>query len=201
MSLKDFMQQLQEEDNDVVYSTPPEESIQIIPPVSRDQKQENNNSIKVIPPKEDEPKVIKFKLKEREPTTGVVYPKQNTQSPTITPNVVIPPKKENNKKEVVIPTTKIEEKSVKKEVIKQKPVLSEEDKIEEMFIRSETSIDKKEIWLEFYNKALKSNKHNLVTDKCKRGRFMINEENKFVILSDYDTYDKDVNEILHDQWF
>lgn len=214
MSLKDFMQQLQEQDNDVIYSKPPEESIQIIPP-SKVDKARNIDTIKVIPPKEEAPKVIKFKLNlntEEQNTSQVInQPVVNTVPSTRkTPEVVIPNKKpvqeqvKRQEQPISQPTRQRPqvERPVKQEnTIRQTPSTPPIDKGEELFRRSETPLSKKEIWFEYYNKALKSNKNNFITDKCKRGRFMIDEENKFIVLSDYDTYDKDANEILRDSWF
>ena len=234
MSLKDFMQQLQEQDNDVIYSKPPEESIQIIPP-SKVDKARNIDTIKVIPPKEEAPKVIKFKLNLN--TTTDQSASQPVNQPVVdsvpltrkTPEVVIPNKRSNpeqprsiqeppnrqvsqsvsqptNRQQTVRQQPQVE-KPVNRPVnrpettVRQSPSPPKMDKGEELFIRSETPLSKKEIWFEYYNKALKSNKTNFVTDKCRRGRFMINEENKFIVLSDYDTYDKDANEILRDSWF
>lgn len=208
MSLQDFMQALQEQDDDVIYSKPPEETIQIIPPTTQEHNRKIEN-IKIIPPKEEAPKIIKFKLNavSESTNTTVVEPK------TKKPEVIIPPKKVNSTPEVVTqkPVQKIEE---NREVVENKQVeeVSEQpsksintetkrDRGEELFIRSETPLSKKEIWFEYYNKALRSKKNNFVTEKCRNGRFTINEENKFIVLSDYDTYGKDANEILRDSWF
>lgn len=238
MSLKDFMQQLQEQDNDVIYSKPPEESIQIIPP-SKVDKARNIDTIKVIPPKEETPKVIKFKLNlnTQEQNTSQIVNQPTADSVPLTrktPEVIIPKKnpQESPKQQVQRPTSQpvtqqnrpqprveqpinrqpstenrqparsqppVENRRPVENTVRQSPPPM--DKGEELFIRSETPLSKKEIWFEYYNKALKSNKTNFVTDKCRRGRFMINEENKFIVLSDYDTYDKDANEILRDSWF
>ena len=237
MSLKDFMQQLQEQDNDVIYSTPPEESIQIIPP-SKVDKARNLDSIKVIPPKEETPKVIKFKLNlttQEQNTEPIVNQPRIESAPTTrkTPEIIIPKKNtqeqaqrpiQDNSRQVSQPVRQqprveqpvnrqpstdnsqpmrnqqpVENRRQPERTVKQSPLPM--DKGEELFIRSETPLSKKELWFEYYNKALKSNKTNFVTDKCRRGRFMINEENKFIVLSDYDTYDKDANEILRDSWF
>ena len=250
MSLKDFMQQLQEQDNDVIYSKPPEESIQIIPP-SKVDKARNLDSIKVIPPKEETPKVIRFKLnlntQEQSNLSSQVVnqPSTNTTQPDRkTPEVIIPKKttqeqprrpvqdesmsvsqpmrqqprveqpvnrqpspsidnrqQQNRPQQVSRSQQPVENRRPVENTVRQSPTPPKMDKGEELFIRSETPLSKKEIWFEYYNKALKSNKTNFVTDKCRRGRFMINEENKFIVLSDYDTYDKDANEILRDSWF
>lgn len=223
MSLKDFMQQLQEQDNDVIYSKPPEESIQIIPP-SKVDKARNIDTIRVIPPKEEAPKVIKFKLNlntQEQNSSMDMNQKEADPVPLTrkTPEVIIPnkrqvqeqprsPVREPSRSEQVsrsISSSPTRSQSQNERPVRQEPIVNQSpppiDKGEELFIRSETPLSKKEIWFEYYNKALKSNKTNFVTDKCRRGRFMINEENKFIVLSDYDTYDKDANEILRDSWF
>lgn len=71
MALADFIQSLQEQDT--VYSTPPQPSIRVIPP--------EKQNIKVIPPEtlaveQPTPKVIKLKIKPKTPVT--------TQQPAVT---------------------------------------------------------------------------------------------------------------------
>lgn len=81
MALQDFIQSLQEQD--IVYSTPPQPSIRVIPP--------ENQCIKVIPPEspvlEPTPKVIKLKIKqkpvEQTPAQTVVQPQ--VQQPILRP--------------------------------------------------------------------------------------------------------------------
>ncbi len=71
MALQDFIQSLQEQD--IVYSTPPQPSIRVIPP--------ENQCIKIIPPEsavlDPTPKVIKLKIKQK-PAESVA-PVQQTQ--------------------------------------------------------------------------------------------------------------------------
>lgn len=71
MALQDFIQSLQEQD--IVYSTPPQPSIRVIPP--------ENQCIKIIPPEsavlDPTPKVIKLKIKQK--PAEPVAPVQQTQ--------------------------------------------------------------------------------------------------------------------------
>ena len=82
MALQDFIQALQEQD--VVYSTPPQPSIRVIPP--------ENQCIKIIPPEsavlDPAPKVIKLKIKQKpaEPTASV----QQTAQPQVQQQVLQP---------------------------------------------------------------------------------------------------------------
>lgn len=74
MALADFIQSLQEQDT--VYSTPPQPSIRVIPP--------ENQSIKVIPPEtlaveQPAPKVIKLKIKPKTEQPVVQQPIMETQ--------------------------------------------------------------------------------------------------------------------------
>ncbi len=81
MALQDFIQSLQEQD--IVYSTPPQPSIRVIPP--------ENQCIKIIPPEspvlEPTPKVIKLKIKqkpvEQTPVQPIVQPQ--VQKPILQP--------------------------------------------------------------------------------------------------------------------
>ena len=180
MSVRDFIKQLQEEDEQVVYSKPPEDPIQVIPPVVVDSK-EYIEPIKVIPPKE-EPVVIKFKLK-----TPIEQPKSMV--------VVIPPKQQESQKEKTPPQ------SINNE---NKNTVD----IEKLFLESETDLSKKEKWIEYYNKAVSSKKDNYNIRKMKQGRFRVVEEGKGTvkglpdvdILPDYKTFGKKVGQILTDKW-
>ena len=77
MALQDFIQALQEQD--VVYSTPPQPSIRVIPP--------ENQCIKIIPPEsavlDPAPKVIKLKIKQKpaEPAAPVQQTQQQVLQP------------------------------------------------------------------------------------------------------------------------
>ena len=201
MSLRDFMQQLQEEDKDVVYSKPPEESIQVIPPVIINQQAKMEEPIKVVPPNVDEkPNVIKFKLKK---------PEQEK------PVVIIPPKKE-----VIKPIEEKESQKIKTPQQKENRTKINninKEKVEQLFIQSETSENKKERWMLYYNKACESKKNSLLIQKMRRGRFRVKDDNEIVlepgeneniskippdveILADFITYKKTVGQILQQKW-
>lgn len=197
MALVDFMKKLQEEDSDVIYSKPPEDGVKIIPPVKVESKV-NPEKIKIIPPKEEEaPKVVKFKLarpvqEKPKPSPVVIVPKKEVK----TEPIVQKPEPKVEKSEptpVIVPTKK--ETSTVTEPPKQ--VINE---VEILFKRSETPLDKKDLWIECYNKALKSKKVGFTVDKIRRGRFSITEDNQVIFLSEYDTYGKSVGEILNDNW-
>lgn len=82
-----------------------------------------------------------------------------------------------------------------------KEIVSNELSEEELFIKSETSLSKKPVWMEYYNKAKNSKKDNAVTDKLKRGRFRILDDGSFIILPDLDTYQKSSTTLLEESWF
>lgn len=201
MSLRDFMQQLQEQDNDVVYSKPPEETIQIIPPENSKSYTEN---IKIIPPQIEEvepPKVIKFKIKNKPEAIS----KQETVDINKLPDViVIPPKKEPEQQEIVATQPKQPQRVVEKPQQQEQSV-----DVERLFRLSGTEESKKSIWMEYYRKAVKSTKNNVVTSKLRAGRFRILPDNQtgsikgepsLELLSDYITENKKNTEILNDKW-
>lgn len=185
MSLRDFIQKLQEQDdNDVIYSKVPEQSIKIIPPVQTTKNIELNNNIRIIPPesKYDEPKkqptTIKFKLNiiktDSKKETDQVEQKQTQQQKVIE-------KKQEQKIE--------------------KPIqLTEEQKIEQLFRQSGTSRNKRDVWYDYYNKAKLSRKQNSVVAQMKKGKFAITVDNQVLILPDYDVVNKTTSEILMDKW-
>ena len=88
-------------------------------------------------------------------------------------------KKDTPKQEVVKKPQvkeKVEEKKVVEEPQKSiatQPEIVEELDVDLLFLKSETSVDKKAAWMEYYEKALRSKKDNAVTDKLRRGRFRI----------------------------
>lgn len=116
-------------------------------------------------------------------------------------------KKDTPKQEVVKKPQvkeKVEEKKVveepKKSVATQ-PEIVEEPDVDLLFLKSETSVDKKAAWMEYYEKALRSKKDNAVTDKLRRGRFRILDDGSFIILPDLDTYQKSSKTLLEENWF
>ena len=116
-------------------------------------------------------------------------------------------KKDTPKQEVVKKPQvkeKVEEKKVieepKKSVATQPEIVEEQD-VDLLFLKSETSVDKKAAWMEYYEKALRSKKDNAVTDKLRRGRFRILDDGSFIILPDLDTYQKSSKMLLEENWF
>ena len=192
MSLKDFMQKLQEQDeSDVVYSQKPEDEVRILPPVKNKEhvevikKDEKTDQIKVIPPKkEEENKVVK-------PFRFV----SNPEKPKITFNFNLVPekKKEEPKKEEV----RQEEKVVPKQEDKQ---LSEFEKRELLFKKSGTPEVKKASWLEVYTKAQASKARNITSDTIREGRFYVSMNDEITLLPKYDCASKTVEEMLDDKW-
>ncbi|MBQ8218186.1 MAG: hypothetical protein IJZ79_02680 [Bacilli bacterium] len=97
MALADFIQSLQEQDT--VYSTPPQPSIRVIPP--------ENQSIKVIPPEtlaveQPAPKVIKLKIKPK--TEQPVVQQPTIETPVLSKpvsNTILQPVSKNNDAPVV----------------------------------------------------------------------------------------------------
>lgn len=195
MSLSDFMRELQENDTDVVYSKPPEESIQVIPPSKPGGViMTPNQPIKVIPPKDEhKPQKIKFKLNVK---------KEEQEQPKKL-EVIIPKKTEVQQKqqeisqEIQKPIQNIQNESDNTV----KNVQNKQDSAEILFKRSETVEERRSEWFEYYNKALNSKKDNYITRKCKKGRFMITPDGELQILSDFDTYNKTSNDVLKEQWF
>lgn len=194
MGLVDFMQKLQEQDSDIIYSEKPEQNIKIIPP------EKSSVGIKIIPPEETiVQQSVKIKLKLKNPQQRVntkeetkTETTQTIESPSIEQSKPVPieqPKQEQPKE---IPT-KVE----KSEVIVPKP---EDLSIDTMFMNSGTEISKKSIWVEQYQKAKASRKQNDIVSRMKLGKFTITPDNKVFILPDYDVVNKDPDDILKEHW-
>jgi len=71
--------------------------------------------------------------------------------------------------------------------------------VEQLFLASHTATDKKAIWLDYYEKAKKSKKTNSVANSMRAGRFMITDDDKILILPQYDVT-KSTADILKDKW-
>ncbi len=212
MSLVDFMQELQTQD--IVFSTPPEPSIQVIPP--------EKAVTKVIPPEDTDdevkkPTVIKLKIKQ---TSVSVNTKPNpsgeenthttpqpssiqaeSSPPPAPPPVEVPvaEKTVESTPDVSIPSTPSETAVIKQQPVEDDiPKMSEED---ELFLKSGTEISKKPKWIEVYRQAKASRKVNPYVDRCKIGKFIITDTNEVLILPDYNVVGKDPDAILRDKWF
>lgn len=137
--------------------------------------------------------------------TQVEVEKPKTKKPekkTIKLNISKVDKKEEVKNTPIEQPKKKEDFRVKEETKEEpKEIVSNELNEEELFIKSETSLSKKSVWMEYYNKAKNSKKDNAVTDKLKRGRFRILDDGSFIILPDLDTYQKSSTTLLEESWF
>lgn len=212
MSLVDFMQELQTQD--IVFSTPPEPSIQVIPP--------EKAVTKVIPPEDTDdevkkPTVIKLKIKQtsvsvntkpnpsgEENTNTTPQPSSiqaESSPPPAPPPVEVPvaEKTVESTPDVSIPSTPSETAVIKQQPVEDDmPKMSEED---ELFLKSGTEISKKPKWIEVYRQAKASRKVNPYVDRCKIGKFIITDTNEVLILPDYNVVGKDPDAILRDKWF
>ena len=212
MALQDFIQKLKEQDDsDVVYSKEREHSIQIIPPKKANQsitleqpKEQLKPSMRIIPPSNDEddkPKTIKFKLNVINSSTVVETEVKNIpqSSETLTTTLQKPkleqPKIEQQKVEQQTQT--IQQPKTQQ---KQQPKLSEEEIVEELFIQSGTSMTKRAIWFEYYEKAKSSRKKNSIVDRMKEGKFAITIDNQVLILPDHDIRNKSSSQLLGEKW-
>jgi hypothetical protein len=198
MSLVDFMQQLQEQDN-LVYSEVPEPSIRVIPP--------EKTVTKIIPPESTvvkPPTTIKLKINQKSVTINNEVPNkvENTQGVSNNSILKTPPKvqetvqqsvQETKVQQTVQPQTYVE----KQVQVEQPKKLSEE----ELFINTGTESSKMNIWLEYYHKAKSSRKSNQIVERMKMGRFTITPDNKVLLLPDYDIVGKDPDDVLKDKWF
>lgn len=75
-----------------------------------------------------------------------------------------------------------------------------EQKLERMFIESETKIQFRDKWYEIYNKAVNSDKKTIINNKIRNGRFRIQDDGKLEILADFNTYGKSSKELLNMNW-
>jgi hypothetical protein len=84
----------------------------------------------------------------------------------------------------------------------QQPIAkTKEEILNELFISSGTEDSKKNLWIEYYNRAKTSRKQNIIVERMKIGKFTITPDNKVLILPDYDVVRKDPDDILKDHWF
>lgn len=206
MGLAEFMQKIQEQDdNDVIFSKEPEQTIKIIPP-------EAPSGIKVIPPEniieQPRPTKIKFKIQNKDILVDNNTSQLKSTQTNVQQNI------ESVKQEEITPqqstTTETTKVSVQPEQqisqpIKEQPVqpkpLSKEEEEEIIFMKTGTELSKKQLWIEYYRKAKASRKQNPVADRMREGKFTITYDNKVLILPDYDVVNKDPDDILKEHWF
>lgn len=192
MSLLAFMQELQEQDNGIIYSQAPEPTIKIIPP--------EKPVTQIIPPvtEEKKPVTIKFKINKKtvEINNGVqTQPKeQKVQQQEV--HIQKPPVQQQTQSQPI-------QQPVQPQVEKPQQVDTSPKELsdEEMFNLTGTEYSKKELWLEYYGQAKRSRKNNPVADRMKKGRFTITPDNKVLLLPDYDVVGKDPDDVLKDKWF
>ena len=186
MSLVDFMQQLQDQDN-IVYSEAPEPSIRVIPP--------EKTCTKIIPPESTvitPPTTIKLKIKQKNVEIKQETPIQVEPSKN---NIIKKPPSSNETEMVQQSASSIQQ------PVKQTNITNQYTSDEEIFINTGTELSKKSIWMDYYEKAKRSRKSNPIVDRMKIGRFTITPDNKVLLLPDYDIVGKDPDDVLKDKWF
>ena len=194
MSLLAFMQELQEQDNGIIYSQAPEPTIKIIPP--------EKPVTQIIPPETEEKKPVTIKFKINKKTVEINNSVQ-TQSKEQEVHIQKPPVQQQSQSQPIQQQVqpkvqpKVQQQVAKPQVDTSPKELSDE----EMFNLTGTEYSKKALWLEYYEQAKRSRKNNPVADRMKKGRFTITPDNKVLLLPDYDVVGKDPDDVLKDKWF
>ena len=174
MALRDFLKNLEEQnDAGVIYSKPAEVKTKVIP--QSQSVKLNTETVKEKVEEKKKPTFFKLKIKE----------KKNVERPSVNTS--------NNSKHIE------EEEKPKQETVKQDKEENTID-VEQLFIESETDTNKKSLWLEVYENAQNSKKQDYITKMIKEGKFYIDSQSQIGILSKYKTHNKTVNEILNDKW-
>lgn len=83
---------------------------------------------------------------------------------------------------------------------KKENTLTLTDKEKELFLISNTDEEKRDIWVEYYRKAVRSKKDNFYVSAMRQGLFKITEKNKVAILLNLDNGSTST-EILSKKWF
>ena len=194
MSLLAFMQELQEQDNGIIYSQAPEPTIKIIPP--------EKPVTQIIPPETEEKKPVTIKFKINKKTVEINNGVQ-TQSKEQEVHIQKPPVQQQTQSQPIQQTVQPKvQPQVQQQVAKpQVDTSPKELSDEEMFNLTGTEYSKKALWLEYYEQAKRSRKNNPVADRMKKGRFTITPDNKVLLLPDYDVVGKDPDDVLKDKWF
>lgn len=188
--IQDFMRKLQEQDEDVIYSTPKEDAIEMIPPINAISTVEVDipHTVKVIPPEQEEtPRpVFRANFSMRSGGNNIV---SESTSP-LSDNQENPVKPKLNFKlniNAVATRDKIADNIV-------------QSAIEDLFNESGTPSTKKELWITKFNEAKSSKKKNYVVERMRLGKFLITENNEVLLLPDLDIQGKSSSEILREQW-
>lgn len=228
MALSDFIQALQQDD--IVFSEPEKPSIRVIPPEKPQLRvippesytvqpiQQSKTVVEQTPqpvtqstvqPQAVQPKVIKFKLRQKSTQTSVQNNQPNTtqnvqsvEKSTVQQQVVKQPKVEQPKI-VDQPIKSVQSEPVVIETVVETPQVEayREPTDEELFNNTGTEYSKKSIWMDYFNQAKNSRKKNPIVDRMKVGRFTITPDNKVLLLPDYDIVGKDPDDVLKDKWF
>ena len=96
----------------------------------------------------------------------------------------------------------IKKKSAVKKPLKEKTIINPNnmEEIEELFLKSGSSMEFKNNWIAQYQKAHASKKHGVIIDKFKRGKFYINEQGVLNILPEIETHNKSAKDLLKQKW-
>lgn len=78
--------------------------------------------------------------------------------------------------------------------------MTEAEKVNYLFKRSETPAEKRDVWLDYYYKAQKSRKDNPISKRMKQGKFTVTLDDQVIIMPDMDIYGMSSNDILHQKW-
>lgn len=211
MGLSDWMQSLQNQDDDgAIFSPEPEPGIRVIPP--------EQTNIRVIPPEEllveqeeiktkNPPKKLRLNIKRKDIE---VDNNENNVTTSQTTNVDTKPINTVNINLKKQPSNNVT--STQEQVVDKQPVVNQStqtetqsstqqlDEVTKLFFASGTETSKKSLWIEYYQKAKSSRKQNIIVERMREGRFTITFDNKVLILPNYDVVNKDPDDILKDQW-
>lgn len=226
MALADFIQALQEQD--VVYSEPAKSSIRVIPPENAQQTirvlpPETSNDVPdhshVSPTNNIEnnsaskPK-IKIKIRQK-PADAQMHQSVSSKSETelkndntvnVQPVVEKPPIVQEIPDQPIV-SDPVPTKSVTNLTKPEEPEIPKVDvnpsepTDDDIFNSTGTEYSKKEIWMQYFQKAKSSRKSNVIVERMKAGRFTITPDNKILLLPDYDIVGKDPDDVLKDKWF
>ena len=189
MALQNYIEKLAaQNDSDVIYSKQPEVVTKIVPPDNKAVSKINlDDHVKVISP-DNNSITLKF-------TNLRVVKKQETKPAETT--------KQPSKFNFKFNTKKKEEPAAAE---KPKKIETENELIERLFSESLTKPQFKQLWIEKFKtaKAGKSlGKENVYAEKIKKGEFQIDEVGgvpRIFMLPDYETRNKDVEQILSEKW-
>ena len=225
MGLVDFMQTLQEQD--ITYSPEPEQTIRVIPP---EKSSVGIKIIPPETEQTAQKQPLKLKLKMKQPVQNVTAqptqtvrainepPKQQVVQQRIQPTIIKPivqaqqvvqqpvvqqPQTQVQPTQTVQPVQQVQNvEPIEEQIQVQQPIeKTKEEILNELFINSGTEDSKKNLWVEYYNRAKSSRKQNIIVERMKIGKFTITPDNKVLILPDYDVVRKDPDDILKDHWF